>query len=90
MDYKPARIDPSAMGDKSVDFKVECKTYLQIPRDFLPFISHEQQRIYCEDHLDNYEIVLSDLYFRAQKRMNQLLRPFKVGNMALLHLKKKT
>jgi len=89
VDYRPSRIHLSFFENLKNEFSVNVKTYFQIPRDYLPFLSHKQKVIFKEEELQG-EAILSMWYFRLQFILNKILSLVRFGNLALIHIKRKS
>ena len=89
VDYKPSRVHVSFLDNLKSKFNVTTKTYIQIPRDYLPFISHRQRIIFMEDNM-KIERMWSRLFFGFQLFLNYFFSKIQFGNMALIHISRKT
>ena len=88
VDYRPARLNLSFLEHLKDDFDVKLRTYVQIPRDYLPFISHKQEAVFLEGDMPG-ERIWSNVFFKIQMFLNYFLSSFKAGNMALLYIRRK-
>ena len=85
VDYRPARIDLSFFESIAGHYDAEIRTYVQMPRDYLPFISHLQGVVFVEDNM-RIERLWSKLLFEFQVFLNSFLSRMHFGNFALVHL----
>lgn len=89
VDYSPARLHIRSFREWRDLFDITQKTYLKFPRDYLPLLSHAQQKTFNEDGMKRTERFLSKMFFAIQKGTNKFLARIGICNMALLHLKEK-
>ncbi len=87
-EYRPSRIRLSSFDDLKGEFIVQVKTFFQIPRDYLPFLSHKQGIIFKEENI-KFEKIISYIYFKANRFANYFMKQAELGNMALVHIRRK-
>lgn len=89
VDYRPARVNLCFFENMKDKFNVEIKTYIQVPRDYLPFISHRQRVIFLEENM-KFERLWSSLLFKCQLFLNCFFSKVHFGNMTLVHIARRT
>lgn len=87
VDYRPARINLAFFKDLRKNHFVEIKTYTSIPRDYIPFISHQQRMIFNKENV-KAQTLWSKFCFNSQRFLNGFLSKINFGNMALIHIRK--
>ena len=88
LNYRPSRISAPFLSRLGAKYTLEIKTFFQMPRDYLPFISHEQREIFIEDEIQK-ERILSKVFFKIQVFLNMFFSRMRLGNMALIHIRQK-
>ena len=86
--YRPARVNLSLFDTMRDEYRVELKTFIQIPRDYVPFISHQQQSTFLEDNMVA-EKRWSSFIFKFLSFFNWFFSKFHFGNMTLIHISRK-
>lgn len=87
--YRPSRVTASLIAKLTSKFDVKKKLFLQLPRDYLPFLSKKQKVTFDPEHM-RMEKALSYFYFSMQQCLGAILSVFGFGNMVLLRLQKRT
>lgn len=86
--WRPTRIDLAFLHKLKYEYDINIRTFIQMPRDFLPFLSHKQEKIFVANDIV-IQRAISKLYFLIQGFLNRLLRKISFGNMVLAHISKK-
>ena len=87
-DWSPARIKLCSFEKLKSEYNVRIKTFIQVPRDYLPFISHKQGKIFVDENV-KIQRTISKLYYAIQLFLNKFCTKIRFGNMMLAHISKK-
>ncbi|HOW43034.1 MAG TPA: hypothetical protein P5110_10095 [Candidatus Omnitrophota bacterium] len=86
--YRPDRLTRKSFAALPRSIQIRSKTFLWLPRDYMPFISHRQQVVFDHQKMGP-EKYLGRFFAEAQLILNFFLRCLGFGNFMLVHLSHK-